>query len=58
MWWAALRDERGAAWPEYLILLLIMGLGMIPVAAGIYKALGSTHQQTVQKVIDIVTSGY
>lgn len=58
MWRRVLRDQRGSAIPDYVVLMLIVGLGLIAITAGMWPALRGTHQRSVQQVTDIVTSGY
>lgn len=56
--WRRLWSERGSAVAEYLVALMIVGLGAIAIVAALVGALRATHQSEMQRVSDIVQSGY
>lgn len=52
------RGERGSAIAEYLVVLMIIGVGAIAIVAGLVGALRTTHQSHLDRVSAIVQSGY
>lgn len=56
-WWRRW-NERGSIIAEYLVVLMIVGVGAIAIVASLVGALRQTHQSQMQRVSDIVQSGY
>ena len=62
MWWVGLgrsfwRDESGS-FLEYLVPLLVVGLGAVPIVAGLNQSLQPVVENTQEQVLAFTESGY